>query len=923
MLLRDWTLRLGALLPTVGLHAQVVINEIFYHAPEDRVDIQWIELHNPGERPVDLSGWTLAKSAKYTFGEGSSIAAGGYLVLCKDRSQFAPFYDAPVAGEFTKALKRGGARLELHNAKGDLVDVVNYEDQPPWPISPDGGSASLERICPRAPGDSPDNWASSPLSQDSSQPGGTPGKRNAAFSATLPPGIRNVSFAPRVAAPGQAITVQADVGPAEGLREVSLLYRVAEPGAESEEKTMPMTRGLNGSYSATIPGQSAGRIVRLRVLAVGRDSAQRLYPGEHEPRPALSCLVWTNVALGQIPFGYIIHADPAQHQRAQRQAGPRPRPGGRFDEEARFRFMAEMQLRTALDLPDLWTQLTASNATPADLEKLRPVFARKTLERQQLQDKLLEGGNPEQTLRELPGMVKTFKTAMSEALRPMLDADQARTLEAWRDRASAAGGMFGFNPEMLLRQFVPLEGAYYLLTSHTNLAAAQIASVQTAYREAIRQRDALGPEARSMMRPDADREGFQEKLQAVQAALEKRLHAILTPEQERAFASWRADDEPGFMPGRGPGRAVTPPRGGSAFVFLKPQTAEPLLFDFVHVRERSGGWKVHFTKGEPLNGMTGINIIFEQSDRWLLAEPLAYEMHRRAGLAACLTDYVRLWIDGRPMGYFLLIEQPNKAFFRRNGLRDDGNLYKANWTGAGLIGQHEKKINPHTGHDDLVELVERLEKLRPDPAAQWELIQREFDVQEVATHYAVRMLIADWDGYFNNYYLYHDLNGTRKWTFYPWDQDKTWGDYDGGWGSHLLYNMPLSYGSENDRPPGMSGDRPRRGFMGFGGAGAPWWRAGGYISRPLLANPFFRQRFLARINDLLASEFTEARLFPLVDALRTRLADEVRYRATLMKENPEGALQLLDRNLASIKSLVTQRRQWLLDQDELKTAAKR
>jgi hypothetical protein len=43
-----------------------------------------------------------------------------------------------------------------------------------------------------------------------------------------------------------------------------------------------------------------------------------------------------------------------------------------------------------------------------------------------------------------------------------------------------------------------------------------------------------------------------------------------------------------------------------------------------------------------------------------------------------------------------LIEQPNKAFLRRNKLRDDGNLYKANWTGQGLVGQNEKRTNLHS-----------------------------------------------------------------------------------------------------------------------------------------------------------------------------------------------------------------------------------
>src|SRR6185436_413473 len=35
--------------------SRVVINEIMYHPPEDRDDLQYIELFNPGGAPVDLS----------------------------------------------------------------------------------------------------------------------------------------------------------------------------------------------------------------------------------------------------------------------------------------------------------------------------------------------------------------------------------------------------------------------------------------------------------------------------------------------------------------------------------------------------------------------------------------------------------------------------------------------------------------------------------------------------------------------------------------------------------------------------------------------------------------------------------------------------------------------------------------------------
>src|SRR5258706_14585463 len=45
----------------------------------------WIELYNPTANPVNLEGWKLKDSSStWTFPTGSSIAAGGYLVVAAD-----------------------------------------------------------------------------------------------------------------------------------------------------------------------------------------------------------------------------------------------------------------------------------------------------------------------------------------------------------------------------------------------------------------------------------------------------------------------------------------------------------------------------------------------------------------------------------------------------------------------------------------------------------------------------------------------------------------------------------------------------------------------------------------------------------------------------------------------------------------------
>jgi hypothetical protein len=292
-------------------------------------------------------------------------------------------------------------------------------------------------------------------------------------------------------------------------------------------------------------------------------------------------------------------------------------------------------------------------------------------------------------------------------------------------------------------------------------------------------------------------------------------------------------------------------------------------------------------------------------------------VYRQAGNAAPRTDFVRTWIDGQPLGYQLLIEQPNKAFIRHLGLKPDGNLYKCVWWGNNVVAQHEKKTHTQEGHDDLVKVVSDLDKTRGD--AQWAVIKKNFDVEQVINYFAVNMVLSHWDGYFNNYFTYHDTKGTGKWTIYPWDQDKTWGFHDGIQGYGVFYDMPLSFGMEGDVPPGMQ--RGRGTPQGIG-IGAIWWRPGGVFSKPLLANPRFRQLFLARTKEIAENVYAEEIFFPMLQQLGERLEEDVKLRAELQRQDPKQAVAHLHRNLDALREHLTKRRKWLLDQDEIKKAGK-
>jgi hypothetical protein len=734
-----------ALLPLSAARADVVINEIFYNAPEDRDEIQWIELHNTAARAVDLSAWTLDEGKSFVFPAGTTLAPRGYLVVALEPDAFAQSYGRPALGPLKRPLKRGGERLTMRDARGRRVDVARYRDRDPWPVSADGYSASLERICPGAPGDAPENWAASPLPA-APRPAGTPGKRNASYSAVLPPVIRVRPGVPETLLPGHPLTVEAEVKGTPELREVSLLYRVVAGDVEGREVALPMSR-QHGTFRASVPGQSAGTLVRYRVRAIGTNGSRRLFPGENDLRPALSAYVHGAWPTARIPLGFLLR-------------GGRDRPGP--------------------DAPEV----------PEEPSSGRPMYF-------------------------------------------------------WGPGGDRPAGFRGLPPG-----FDGPVGGFFI--------------------------------------------GF--------------------------FGPW------GYF-GFGDDDAATPrtPRGASTFVYRDPASGKTEVLDYIHAVSRARGpmyrgFKLFFHKDRPLGGMRAVNLVLEGSESFLMAEALAYDLYRRAGSPAPLAEFVRLSVDGGMKGYHLMVERPNRSFLRRNKIDDRGNLYKLIWYGDTLVEQHDKKTHARAGHDDLLTLIDRLRQTHGDE--QWALIERSFNVDQVATYFAVNTVLSHWDGFFNNYFAYHDTQGTKKWEIYPWDQDKTWGYHDGLTEEEIFFDMPLNFGMDGAEPPPVPEGAPSWGGFGRFGRGPMWWRPPGYFSGPLLANPRFRKIFLARTKEILERVYTPEIYFPLIDATADRLWEDVLLRARARGEEPAAARRSLARNVELMKTHVLRRRQYLLEQPELRAVSR-
>jgi hypothetical protein len=147
--------------------ADVVINEIHYHPPSDLEQEEFIELWNSGGAAVDIGGWAFTDGVRFTFTSGTTLGANQYIIVAKDPAAMAAF--APPAatfGPWDGGLQNDGEQVTLENSLGQVIDTVRYNDAPPWPTTPDGKGASLERICPTLPGDDPANWTAATQSHE-------------------------------------------------------------------------------------------------------------------------------------------------------------------------------------------------------------------------------------------------------------------------------------------------------------------------------------------------------------------------------------------------------------------------------------------------------------------------------------------------------------------------------------------------------------------------------------------------------------------------------------------------------------------------------------------------------------------------------------------------------------------------------------
>ena len=189
----------GPLLP------DVMISEIQYYAadpdgagPLTSDAMAYLEVYNRSPSAVDLTNWRVSGGIEFTFEAGTLIGPGETLVvvpfLPSNTSQRELFYQTygvnasvRLVGPYKGQLSHAGENVQLEwpdeppAEEPDIIpwileDRVKYDDDLPWPTTPDGKGDSLARTGAEAFGDFATSWTAH-AQPGSGRPLHPPGRR--------------------------------------------------------------------------------------------------------------------------------------------------------------------------------------------------------------------------------------------------------------------------------------------------------------------------------------------------------------------------------------------------------------------------------------------------------------------------------------------------------------------------------------------------------------------------------------------------------------------------------------------------------------------------------------------------------------------------------------------------------------------------
>ena len=285
-----------------------------------------------------------------------------------------------------------------------------------------------------------------------------------------------------------------------------------------------------------------------------------------------------------------------------------------------------------------------------------------------------------------------------------------------------------------------------------------------------------------------------------------------------------------------------------------------------------------------VDGRDVLNFNAEYLDKSYIHSVMASYLMQASGHPCFEADYARLFLNGSFLGLYVSIENMDADFLKARDLDAKGNLYKATRDGACMSiyddvdALWEKKTNEGLGREDLKTLIQRINEV---PDAEYEaFVKATFDYEAMVNIIAMNILLGNGSTYYHNYYLYHDIRQSRKWTMIPWDMDKTFSTY----GLGLRYTR----------------------------SSIPWYPDNPFHERAILNENIFND-IQTRMQELATTIFTPQHLEPLIDSLCVLLT-------TSVAEDPTDQIESIEewkQRVASEKEYI--KRRWTEVQKQIST----
>ncbi len=263
---------------------------------EDRKNPEFVELYNPADTDIDLSGCQFTQGITYTFPQGSGITARDYIIIVKEKTIWSSKIPAgKIFGPFEGGLSDNGETLVLRAADGREIDRIQYTDESPWPRGADGYGASLERISAALPSNDPHSWRASLLFD------GSPMKDNTVVNTPEKPLLLSAKTVPDSPYSNEQVSIEVSFDNPEIVKSVTLFVEAHLSDATIFNGTFSMEvleRSVNNiSFHYRIPPFPSQTLIRCWFEILRTDGVSVSLPHSSDPSPYVSYFVYD----GEIP----------------------------------------------------------------------------------------------------------------------------------------------------------------------------------------------------------------------------------------------------------------------------------------------------------------------------------------------------------------------------------------------------------------------------------------------------------------------------------------------------------------------------------------------------------------------------------------------------------------------------------------------